>query len=127
MRVVFITAAVGLGLGLALTFLLGGSGGIGWCMLGVLIVLPLVGVLVTIDDDLPGGWSNPNGRVKPPVALLGELGRSWREGSLERHWLFYRSRRADSRVCGVGSGGSSGCGVDSRGSPPDRTASGSGV
>ena len=30
MRVVFITAAVGLGLGLALTFLLGGSGGIGW-------------------------------------------------------------------------------------------------
>jgi hypothetical protein len=26
---------------------------------------PIVGTMVTIDDDLPGGWSNPNGRVRP--------------------------------------------------------------
>jgi hypothetical protein len=35
-------------------------------MVGTLVVLPLVGVLITIDDDLPGGWSNPDGRVRPP-------------------------------------------------------------
>jgi hypothetical protein len=27
---------------------------------------PLIGTLVTADDDLPGGWSNPDGTVKPP-------------------------------------------------------------
>jgi len=27
---------------------------------------PLIGTLVTLDDDLPGGWSNPDGTVKPP-------------------------------------------------------------
>ena len=26
---------------------------------------PLVGTLVTFDDDLPGGWSNPDGTVTP--------------------------------------------------------------
>ena len=27
---------------------------------------PIVGTMVTIDDDLPGGWSNPNGTSRPP-------------------------------------------------------------
>lgn len=27
---------------------------------------PAVGTLVTADDDLPGGWSNPDGTVTPP-------------------------------------------------------------
>ena len=27
---------------------------------------PLLGTLVTADDDLPGGWSNPDGTVTPP-------------------------------------------------------------
>jgi hypothetical protein len=27
---------------------------------------PLIGTLVTIDDDLKGGWSNPDGTVRPP-------------------------------------------------------------
>ena len=34
--------------------------------LGVLLIgWPLLGTLITIDDDLPGGWSNPNGKVVP--------------------------------------------------------------
>lgn len=34
--------------------------------LGVLLIgWPLVGTLVTSDDDLPGGWSNPDGTVVP--------------------------------------------------------------
>lgn len=31
----------------------------------VLLLWPLGGILVTIDDDLPGGWSNPDGDVRP--------------------------------------------------------------
>jgi hypothetical protein len=27
---------------------------------------PLVGTLLTLDDDLAGGWSNPDGTVRPP-------------------------------------------------------------
>lgn len=30
------------------------------------IGLPLAGLLITVDDDLPGGWSNPDGTVPPP-------------------------------------------------------------
>ena len=29
---------------------------------------PLVGTLVTIDDDLPGGWSNPDGSEPATMA-----------------------------------------------------------
>ena len=39
---------------------------IGWTALVVLVVWPLVGTLITADDDLPGGWSNPHGTVPPP-------------------------------------------------------------
>jgi len=62
---VAITAAIGLGLGLVLRFTGGGSP-VGWCMVALLVVLPLIGVLITVDDDLPGGWSNPDGKIRPP-------------------------------------------------------------
>ena len=36
---------------------------------------PMLGLIVTFDDDLPGGWPNPDGKEKPPcVALLGMIG-----------------------------------------------------
>lgn len=30
----------------------------------------IVGTIVTADDDLPGGWSNPDGTVPPPWVTL---------------------------------------------------------
>jgi hypothetical protein len=27
---------------------------------------PVLGTLITIDDDFPNGWSNPDGNVRPP-------------------------------------------------------------
>jgi hypothetical protein len=44
--------AFGVSLGIALLIFF-----VGW---------PLVGTLITIDEDLPGGWSNPDGTVRPP-------------------------------------------------------------
>src|SRR5437762_2496300 len=65
MKYVVVTAAVGLLLGLALRY--GGVNvPVGISMLTILVVLPLVGVLVTIDDDLPGGFSNPDGTTPGP-------------------------------------------------------------
>lgn len=49
---------------------------LGLSLVAVLVILPLVGFLVTIDDDLPGGWSNPDGKNPPPwrsAAFWGEL------------------------------------------------------
>jgi hypothetical protein len=37
----------------------------GLIALGLLIGWPLLGTLITLDDDLPGGWSNPNGKQRP--------------------------------------------------------------
>ena len=64
---------------------------------------PLVGTLVTIDDDLPGGWSNPDGSVRPPwlesafwLQIAGGVGISvaaraievlWHSGSDAKPWL----------------------------------------
>jgi hypothetical protein len=39
---------------------------IGPTALIILVGWPLVGTIITIDDDLPGGWSNPDGTVRPP-------------------------------------------------------------
>jgi hypothetical protein len=39
---------------------------LGYTALAVLVAWPLIGTLITIDDDLPGGFSNPDGSVKPP-------------------------------------------------------------
>ena len=38
----------------------------GWVLLLIVFGLPLGGLLVTLDDDLPGGFSNPDGNVPPP-------------------------------------------------------------
>lgn len=37
----------------------------GLLLLVFFVIAPLGGVLATADDDLPGGWSNPDGRTKP--------------------------------------------------------------
>ena len=37
----------------------------GWSALAGFVGWPVIGTLVTIDDDLPGGWSNPDGTVRP--------------------------------------------------------------
>ena len=31
---------------------------------------PVIGTLVTLDDDMPGGWSNPDGRAIPEWRTL---------------------------------------------------------
>lgn len=42
--------------------------GIGWgfSAFASFVGWPLLGTLVTADDDLPGGWSNPDGTEPPP-------------------------------------------------------------
>jgi len=42
--------------------------GIGWGLsaFAIFVGWPALGRLVTADDDLPGGWSNPDGTVPPP-------------------------------------------------------------
>src|SRR3954469_8082685 len=39
---------------------------IGFTALAVFVGLPVAGLLITLDDDLPGGWSNPRGNVPAP-------------------------------------------------------------
>jgi hypothetical protein len=65
MKYVITTALVGLMLGLILPHV-GGGDPLGMAMLVVLVALPLLGVLVTIDDDLPGDFSNSDGKTPPP-------------------------------------------------------------
>ncbi len=62
MRYVIATAVIGLILGLVLRHMGGGGEPVGLTMVAVMVGLPLVGFLVTIDDDLPGSLSNPDGR-----------------------------------------------------------------
>ncbi len=39
---------------------------LGFALLIFFVGWPLGGTLATIDDDLKGGWSNPDGSVPPP-------------------------------------------------------------
>lgn len=39
---------------------------LGFSLMIFFVGWPVVGTLVTIDDDLKGGWSNPDGTVRPP-------------------------------------------------------------
>ena len=39
-------------------------------MAGLIVAWPLIGTLITIDDDLPGGWSNPDGKSVPEWRTL---------------------------------------------------------
>jgi hypothetical protein len=42
-----------------------------WITLAVLLIgWPLGGILITIDDDMPGGWSNPDGKSVPEWKML---------------------------------------------------------
>src|SRR5579863_3393173 len=50
--------------------------GMGWSALIAFLGWPIVGTLVTADDDLPGGWSNPDGTIPPSwrtAAAWGQL------------------------------------------------------
>ena len=39
---------------------------LGLTALALFVGWPLLGTFVTADDDLPGGWSNPDGSIRPP-------------------------------------------------------------
>jgi hypothetical protein len=42
-----------------------------WVVLAVLVIgWPLVGTIITIDDDMPGGFSNPDGKAVPEWRTL---------------------------------------------------------
>jgi hypothetical protein len=85
MRYVIATAVIGLTLGLVLRHL-GGGQPVGFTMVAIMVVLPLIGVLVTIDDDLPGGFSNPDGKQRGP----------WRE------WESWADIGARAAITGIG-------------------------
>jgi len=55
-------------LGSTVTLVLHFAVGLGWGLsaFASFVGWPLVGTLVTADDDLPGGWSNPDGSIPPP-------------------------------------------------------------
>lgn len=38
----------------------------GWALLIFFVGWPIGGTLITLDDDLKGGWSNPDGSARPP-------------------------------------------------------------
>jgi hypothetical protein len=56
-----------LGLGTAATLALHFLVGLpwGWATLASFVGWPIVGTIITIDDDLRGGWSNPDGTRRP--------------------------------------------------------------
>ena len=61
---------------------------IGPIMLLLLVVLPVLGILTTIDDDLPGGFSNPEGKAPSPGP--------W------RRWENWADLAIRAALCGVG-------------------------
>ena len=85
MKYIVGTAALGLILGFMFKYV-GGGEPVGYAMLFTLVALPLIGLLVTIDDDLPGGFSNPNGNARGP----------WRE------WEYWADLAARGAISGFG-------------------------
>jgi hypothetical protein len=85
MKYVVATAAFGLALGFVFKYV-GGGEPLGGAMLFTLVALPLMGFLATIDDDLPGGFSNSGGNVRGP----------WREWE---NWVDLAARGA---ISGLG-------------------------
>ena len=55
-------------LGSAITLVVHFATGLGWGLsaFAIFVGWPLLGTLITADDDLPGGWSNPEGTILPP-------------------------------------------------------------
>jgi hypothetical protein len=45
---------------------------LGWSMFGFLVAWPIVGMRITIDDDFPREWNNPDGK-NPPFWTYGEF------------------------------------------------------
>ncbi|MBN8727745.1 MAG: hypothetical protein J0H15_08595 [Xanthomonadales bacterium] len=43
---------------------------LGWSTLVAVIGLPIMGTFITFDDDLPGGWANPDGTAAPAWETL---------------------------------------------------------
>jgi len=81
MKRVIALALLGLTFGLVLKLNSGGTP-VGICMLLALVGTPVLGTIATIDDDFPGGWSNPDGKSLPPwlhwhfpvqLALMGSI------------------------------------------------------
>ena len=64
MRVIAIWFVVALAVGVVAKYVATWS--VGCVMLGVLVALPLAGLFITIDDDMSGGFSNPDGKTPPP-------------------------------------------------------------
>lgn len=54
----------------AISVSLGANWPLGYVALALFIGWPLIGTLITIDDDLPGGWSNPDGKAIPEWKTL---------------------------------------------------------
>lgn len=61
---------------------------IGPIMVLLLVVLPVVGILTTIDDDLPGGFNNPEGKARSPGP--------W------RRWENWADLAIRAALCGIG-------------------------
>lgn len=85
MKPLLVTATVALLGGVAVQIGLGAQV-IGPIMLLLLVLLPVVGILTTIDDDLPGGFSNPDGKSRGP----------W------RRWENWADLAIRASLCGVG-------------------------
>jgi hypothetical protein len=49
---------------------LGANWPMGYVAFALFIGWPLMGTLITIDDDFPGGWSNPDGKATPEWKTL---------------------------------------------------------
>ena len=43
---------------------------LGWLALIVFLGWPILGTFITVDDDLPGGWANPDGVATPAWETL---------------------------------------------------------
>jgi hypothetical protein len=84
-RPLIVTAVVALIGGVALQVGIGARV-IGPIMVLLLVMLPVAGVLTTIDDDLPGGFNNPEGKTRGP----------W------RRWENWADLGIRAALCGIG-------------------------
>jgi hypothetical protein len=58
---------------------------LGYTAPAVFVGWPVVGTVVTVDDDLPGGWSNPDGTVALRGSRRGSGG-CWLCASASQCW-----------------------------------------
>jgi hypothetical protein len=89
------TRIVILGVSLAIAFVLRNFAHLSW-FLSLLIPFvgwPLGGTLITLDDEFPGGWANPDGRQRPSFfqpafwsRILGALAVALSGGGIDEGW-----------------------------------------